>query len=205
MNHESITVGGREGARSKKKGVMNMKAVREKLPRAVAAVTLTFLAASNAFAGAGETDHDQDLRGDLSFSGILGHYEEIRQTLLADGTEGLAAHAKAIADTAEALSQDFSAEKAGVHLDQAAAARQILPEMSQAATRLAEASDLGAAREALYPLSKALVRFRKLATGDLPAVAYCPMVKKSWLQPGGEIGNPYFGQAMPTCGEIVDG
>ena len=34
-----------------------------------------------------------------------------------------------------------------------------------------------------------------------PAGAYCPMHKRSWLQPDGEIGNPYGG--MPRCGEIV--
>jgi hypothetical protein len=30
------------------------------------------------------------------------------------------------------------------------------------------------------------------------------MHKKSWLQPAGdEIGNPYAGQSMPKCGEVV--
>jgi hypothetical protein len=39
---------------------------------------------------------------------------------------------------------------------------------------------------------------------DVPDVkeAYCPMVKKSWLQKDGSIRNPYYGPAMPTCGEF---
>jgi hypothetical protein len=27
------------------------------------------------------------------------------------------------------------------------------------------------------------------------------MVKKSWLQKNGPVKNPYFGKAMPDCGE----
>ncbi len=34
-------------------------------------------------------------------------------------------------------------------------------------------------------------------------VVFCPMAKKAWIQPEGEIGNPYLGQEMPTCGEVV--
>ena len=34
------------------------------------------------------------------------------------------------------------------------------------------------------------------------AVAYCPMVKANWLQPGDAIVNPYMGQAMSTCGTV---
>jgi len=140
-----------------------------------------------------------------AFATILVHYEGIRQTLLVDETEGLSAHAQAIHHAVQALGTDFSAEKAGVKADLLEQARDLLPAISEAAAEFGEASDLETARQALYPLSKALVRYRKLATGDLPAVAYCPMAKKSWLQPSGEIGNPYYGQAMPTCGEIVDG
>lgn len=32
---------------------------------------------------------------------------------------------------------------------------------------------------------------------------YCPMVKRSWLQPEGDVGNPYFGRKMPGCGNVV--
>jgi hypothetical protein len=33
-------------------------------------------------------------------------------------------------------------------------------------------------------------------------LAYCPMVKRSWLQKGTEIRNPYYGSAMLGCGVI---
>ena len=34
------------------------------------------------------------------------------------------------------------------------------------------------------------------------AVAYCPMAKANWLQPGDAIANPYLGREMPTCGTV---
>ena len=57
--------------------------------------------------------------------------------------------------------------------------------------------------ERLAELTKPLVRWHELIEGPRPVVAYCPMYKRSWLQPSGdlEIGNPYGG--MPRCGEIV--
>lgn len=59
------------------------------------------------------------------------------------------------------------------------------------------------ARAAMGELSKPLVRFREMATGEKPVVVYCSMEKKSWLQPEGEIGDPYLGQKMATCGQVV--
>jgi hypothetical protein len=29
------------------------------------------------------------------------------------------------------------------------------------------------------------------------------MAQKAWIQPKGEIGNPYLGQEMPKCGDVV--
>jgi hypothetical protein len=33
-------------------------------------------------------------------------------------------------------------------------------------------------------------------------VAYCPMVKHSWLQAENTLQNPFYGRAMPGCGEF---
>jgi hypothetical protein len=48
-----------------------------------------------------------------------------------------------------------------------------------------------------------MVRWREMATGERPRVAYCPMAKKPWLQDSEEIANPYYGSKMLRCGEIV--
>ena len=42
-----------------------------------------------------------------------------------------------------------------------------------------------------------------LVKNPAPAVAFCSMTQKVWLQPSGEIGNPYYGQSMARCGEFV--
>jgi uncharacterized protein DUF3347 len=73
-----------------------------------------------------------------------------------------------------------------------------------AATALSQTTDIGAAREAFGRLSDAVIAYAestKTSPGADVATVYCPMVKKSWLQKNGEIKNPYFGKAMPDCGE----
>ena len=87
--------------------------------------------------------------------------------------------------------------------DKGAQCRTLLPEVERAADRLAKARSLDAAREAFGELSRPMVRYREMATGERPLVVYCPMAKKPWLQESEEIANPYFGSKMPRCGQIV--
>jgi hypothetical protein len=141
--------------------------------------------------------------GSSAFDTIEGHYEAIRLALLKDGTDGVAAHAKAIIAEVAALEEEFDTNAAGVAGERAGECQSLLPSIGKAAGNLAGASDLAAARAAFGELSKPMVRYRETVSGQRPIVVYCPMAKKSWLQPQGTIGNPYLGQKMPTCGEIV--
>ncbi|HBL30511.1 MAG TPA: hypothetical protein DD490_27055 [Acidobacteria bacterium] len=134
---------------------------------------------------------------------VLGHYEAVRQALLADRTAGVAGHATAIEKAARDLSAGLTAESAGVPAPKLADTKALLPQVATAAARLAAAKDLEAARAAFGELSKPLVRWREMASGPRPAVVYCSMLKKACLQPAGELGNPYYGQEMPSCGEVV--
>ena len=68
----------------------------------------------------------------------------------------------------------------------------------------AEVEDLAAAREAFGPLSDAIIAYVGSALPDGVTVAYCPMARKSWLQRGRTIQNPYYGKAMAECGRLVD-
>jgi Cu(I)/Ag(I) efflux system membrane fusion protein len=75
--------------------------------------------------------------------------------------------------------------------------------IATAAQALSAATDIKTARAAFGDLSDAMIA----AVVDSPSgkevrVAYCPMVKKSWLQKGSEIANPYFGAQMLRCGEF---
>ena len=144
------------------------------------------------------------LAGESSpFRVISDHYEVVRNALLNDTTTGIAEHATAIADQVGTLTEAFDAKAAGVAAGQQTACESLLPEIERAARELAAAKDLEAARHAFAELSKPLVRYRDMVSGDRPMVVYCPMAKESWLQPRGDIGNPYFGQSMARCGKII--
>ena len=75
----------------------------------------------------------------------------------------------------------------------------------KSAKALGSARDLKGAREAFGGLSDAVIAAGN-AQGwkDIPdlRVAYCPMVKKSWIQKELELRNPYYGSTMLTCGEF---
>jgi len=140
--------------------------------------------------------------GPSTFDAVMEHYEPVRLALIGDSMDGVNSHGQAIAAELRALDADFSPERAGASGEAVAVVRGKLPEMIAAADTIAEAKSLEAARDGLYALSKPMVRWREgVAQDDRPSVAYCPMHKRSWLQPGEEIGNPYGG--MPRCGSIV--
>ena len=137
-----------------------------------------------------------------SFDVVLQHYEPIRLALLADSMEGVSKNGTAIAEELRGLQAESSDQRMGVSGEAAKIVKQQLPAMITAADSMAKATSLEPARSAFYDLSKPLVRWREgVAEGSRPSVAYCPMYKRSWLQPGTEIGNPYGG--MPRCGRIV--
>ncbi len=138
-----------------------------------------------------------------TFERMLTHYESIRQALLNDETEGVADHARHIEHLAHALEQDFSEETAGIRGDRADDLRALLPTLREAAGKLAESANITDARTSFGELSRAMVRYRQMTADPLPAVAFCSMARAVWLQPQGEIGNPYYGQSMARCGEFV--
>lgn len=138
-----------------------------------------------------------------AYQEVLSHYEAIRLSMMNDEMTDVGMHAEAIAGRVDSLREAFDAHDAGVSAEKAAECQALLPELSEAASRLAATEDLTEAREALFELSKPLGRYRKLAGIEGSMVVFCPMAKKAWIQPHGEIGNPYLGQEMPTCGNMV--
>ena len=72
-----------------------------------------------------------------------------------------------------------------------------------AAAELRTSTDLASARAAFGKLSDVVIAYSertKVSRGAGVARMYCPMLKKSWLQKGEEIKNPYYGKAMLDCG-----
>jgi hypothetical protein len=117
---------------------------------------------------------------------IVGSYLEIQAQLASDKIDGIKVPATAIATKATEMGESGA-------------------DMAKAAKVLAAASDINSAREAFGPLSDAVIAAAKVEgwkdLGDAK-LAYCPMVKRSWLQKDDAIRNPYYGSGMLTCGEF---
>jgi Cu(I)/Ag(I) efflux system membrane fusion protein len=73
------------------------------------------------------------------------------------------------------------------------------------AKKLSAAKDIAAARVAFGEVSAAIVEYAektKSGFGKDVRLAYCPMVKKPWLQKEETIRNPYYGSSMLICGNF---
>jgi hypothetical protein len=114
---------------------------------------------------------------------LFPRYESVRQSFLTDSLDGVKANAASLASDARASRQ---------------------PEIAKDAEALAKSATMDGARQSFAVLSDAMIAYR--AAGDerpKPQVVYCSMAKHSWLQPKGEISNPYYADpAMRGCGEV---
>jgi Cu(I)/Ag(I) efflux system membrane fusion protein len=126
------------------------------------------------------------LRASDALKEVVGSYLEIQAALASDKFEGVKPAATALAARAEAMGESGAA-------------------MARTAKTVAAAADLKAARDSFGPLTDAVVAAAKADgwkdLGDVK-LAYCPMVKQSWLQKEDKIRNPYYGTAMSGCGEF---
>ena len=155
----------------------------------------------------GNSRHDHDSHSHdqpAAFDGLVEDYLAIQTALAGDSIEGVDNRAAAIASSARKLSKASVPQAAGIESKNAEALVKILPGLVAAADDLSEARDIKAARAAFGPLSTAMIAYRDLVSGDTPNVAYCPMVKKNWLQNGKKVSNPYYGSSMLRCGSIVE-
>jgi len=123
---------------------------------------------------------------------LLAKYFVIQKSLASDSMNGVTAAAAEI----EKLSRQAAATNPK--------SRTQLLALSKAAARFS-AADLKSARDAFGELSEAMIAYLKAsrAKTNPPYQFYCSMVKKNWLQPDKTVRNPYYGSAMPKCGELV--
>jgi hypothetical protein len=121
-----------------------------------------------------------------SLKAIVQSYLALQSQLAMDKTDDVKGPARAIAAQAVTMGKEGT-------------------EIAKAASRLESAPDLKSARDAFGALSDAVIAAGK-AEGwkDVEGVrlAFCPMVRRSWLQKDQQIRNPYYGATMLTCGEL---
>ncbi len=138
--------------------------------------------------------------GGLHLEALYANYFQVQQALAADklpppaAAQNLHAAAKQLAqaqtltESAQKLAQEVATNSEHLHH-----------------------LDLAGARKAFKPISHAVVtlatQFRSAEAKGAFTHFYCPMVPGGggdWLQPGGELLNPYFGSQMLHCGEKVE-
>lgn len=134
---------------------------------------------------------------------MVANYEAIRLILLADSVDDLSGHAAAIEDLASGLLEDLGAASSSLSDEDIATLERVLEEIQSAAADLSAGDNLDSAREHFFALTRPMARYRKLNGDQTTIVAYCAMAQKAWIQPEGEMGNPYMGKRMPKCGEVV--
>jgi Cu(I)/Ag(I) efflux system membrane fusion protein len=126
-------------------------------------------------------------------------YFQTQEALAADRQPASAA-AQALHQAATELSNDTTAP---------ARPRELAQEVASQAEHL-QHFDLAGARKAFKPISHAVLalaaQLRSEGAEQPFTHFYCPMVPEGggdWLQPGGDLLNPYFGSQMLRCGEKV--
>lgn len=133
-----------------------------------------------------------------SVAAVFNHYEEARALLASDKTEGLAAAAEEIGQSANAAKADVN-EGAAAHLGMVA---------GEAAKLAAATDDIAKARLAFGEVSRHLVQAAaadpSLAAGRV--ALHCPMAEgyQHWIQNNAEVSNPYMGTAMLACGSTAE-
>ena len=113
---------------------------------------------------------------------------------------GALVQAASLSDTDKQFLARYEKVRGALAADDLNAARTAAGDLGDDGAVLAKSSSLKEARAAFEKLSD---KAKQLAAGQSGYyVAYCPMVKKDWVQTSETIANPYGGKEMLMCGEI---
>ena len=124
---------------------------------------------------------------------LLTNYIEIKNALIAG--DAATASTKAAAFAKAVASEDSKTFPAGLQ-----------HKLSASATSIAESKDIAKQRTTFSGFSDDMIKLVKAAkpTGSAVYIDYCPMKKASWLSEEEEIKNPYYGDAMLSCGSVKE-
>jgi hypothetical protein len=117
---------------------------------------------------------------------IVDPYLQIQSALANDSVEGVKANGGNIATAASALGAPAM-------------------KIDMAAIQLASFGEIEDARVKFAALSEAIDTYMTglhLTPPEGVKVAFCPMVRKPWMQRGETLANPYYGSQMLTCGSF---
>lgn len=132
-----------------------------------------------------------------SFSAVQQPYEGVRQALIAGRLPAVRVEATRLRAAAEA-----EAAWAKTAMGRGPELAQPWTNTAASAARIERAASIIHARKAFGQASEAMRVALAVSERDDFLVVYCPVVRLHWLQPKGDLGNPYRPQA-PACAEIV--
>lgn len=144
---------------------------------------------------AGFTHHSysQDTIQQQQLSQLLTYYYSIKDALVAGNSTTAAQKSEAFLKTANSI--DYKTISEGN-----------INALLKDATAISESKDIKKQREHFAILSNNMAALAKVVkfTSQPIYQAYCPMKKVNWLSSEKEIKNPYYGNAMLTCGKVVE-
>ena len=126
-------------------------------------------------------------------SQLLAAYYNIKNALVAGDAGSATANAELFLKNVNTVDYKLISES-NVHI------------LSKDATKISGTKDLRKQRAYFANLSSNMVAVAKaFKLGNQPVyLQYCPMKKASWLSSEKHIRNPYYGNAMLTCGEVTE-
>ena len=137
--------------------------------------------------------YSQDSTQQQQLSQLLTHYYAIKDALMAGN-----------ANTASSSSDQFIKVANGI--DYKLISEGNINTLVKDATSISESKDIAKQRQYFSNFSNnmiALAKTVKLSPAPIYQ-AYCPMKKANWLSNEKTIKNPYYGNAMLSCGQVVE-
>lgn len=116
---------------------------------------------------------------------------------------GLTSHAADLPEADKEFLARYEKVRAALAADNLRDAKIAAAELKEEGAPLAGTNSLILARREFEKLSAHAISVAKGQSGYY--VAYCPMLKKDWVQTNRQISNPYAGREMLVCGTIKEG
>jgi Cu(I)/Ag(I) efflux system membrane fusion protein len=132
-----------------------------------------------------------------SMEAALSSYLELKDALVASDPAIASEKAGAMRESLPALGEDLKEEE-----------REALSRLEKLLSRLSQTTDLSVQRTQFRLLSEGIIEIaRPLGTANTPLyLQFCPMANDNrgayWISRDSSIRNPYYGDAMLTCGEV---
>lgn len=140
-----------------------------------------------------QKSYSQETTSQQQLSQLLSSYYQVKDALISGNSNTAAVHAQAFLKAANGISNRTISEGSRNALVKDAGV-------------ISESKDLKKQREIFANFSTnmyALATSLKL-TSEPIYYQYCPMKKSYWLSPDKAIKNPYYGNAMLTCGKVTE-